>query len=59
MGQHANGLQHRRKLSREPTACIDEIKHRMCAPWKEQFSAARSCDLEAAKLPIEIIRLFW
>jgi hypothetical protein len=32
----------------EPTAFLDEIKHRMYAPWNEQFSAARSCDLEAA-----------
>jgi hypothetical protein len=33
------------------------IKHRMYAPWNEQFSVARSCDLEAGKLPIETIRL--
>ena len=49
-----------RKLSAaEPTAFIDEIKHRMYAPWNEKFSAPRSCDLEAGKLPIETIRLFW
>ena len=48
-----------RKLSTaEPTAFIDEIKHRMYAPWNEKFSAARSCDLEAGKLPIETIRVF-
>jgi hypothetical protein len=45
-----NDLDIGRKLSAiEPTAFIDEIKHRMSARWNELFPAARSCDLEAGK----------
>jgi hypothetical protein len=47
-----------RKLSAtEPAAFIHEINIACTRPGMNNFGA-RSCDLEAGKLPIETIRLF-
>ena len=44
----------------EAKAFTDEIKHRMYARWNESiFGGAFMRDLEAGKLPLETIRLFW
>jgi hypothetical protein len=48
-----------RKLPTEPTAFIDEINIACTRPGMNDFRPARSCDVEAGKLPIKTIRLFW
>jgi pyrroloquinoline quinone (PQQ) biosynthesis protein C len=50
-----------KKLSAsQATAFTDAIKHRMYARWNEKiFGGAFMRDLEAGRLPFEIIRLFW
>src|SRR2546422_934908 len=49
------------KLSaKEAQAFTAEIKQRMYARWNEKiFGGAFMRDLEAGKLPLETIRLFW
>ncbi|HVO91480.1 MAG TPA: hypothetical protein VMT22_01510, partial [Terriglobales bacterium] len=50
-----------KKLSpAEASAFTDELKKRMYARWDETiFGGAFMRDLEAGKLPLETIKLFW
>ena len=50
-----------KKLSpSEAKAFTDQIKQRMYALWNEKiFAGAFMRDLEAGKLPLETIQLFW
>ncbi len=50
----------KRLSSSEAKAFTDEIKHRMYARWNEKiFGGPFMRDLEAGKLSLETIRLFW